>query len=107
MKQETDPLGQGVTDLIDIWEGNKPAAEAEIAGKQELTNEQRKRIPYIVALTRMPCYLCEADPPCHFFLPWKTDDIAAPCKITAVCVRCGQLPDVYKRIEAELKNELA
>ncbi len=106
MKQEPDPLGQAVTDYIDVMEGKKPAAKAQINGEQELTNEQRRRVPYIVALWRMPCYLCDKDAPCHYFLPWKTADAVTPWRITAICEGCHGLPDVKKMIEVRLRIEM-
>ncbi len=107
MKQEVDPLGTAVADYIDVLEGKKPAAEAQVNGEQELTNEQRRRVPYIVALYRKPCYLCDQEPPCQYFLPWKTADAVTPWKITAICSSCRALPDVKERIEARLREELA
>ena len=106
MKEEVDPIGQAVTDYIDILEGKKPAAEAQVNGEQELTNEQRRRVPYIIALYRKPCYLCDSEPPCHYFLPWKTADAVTPWKITAICKECRALPDVIAQIMARLAEEL-
>jgi len=106
MKQEVDPLGEAVTDYIDVLEGKKPAAEAQVNGEQELTNEQRRRVPYIIALYRKPCYLCDAEPPCMYFLPWKTADAVTPWKITAICKQCRALPDVIEQIMARLAEEL-
>src|SRR5262249_54043037 len=96
-KEHVDPTGQAVTDLIDIWEGKKPAAKAEIAGDQELTNDQRRRLPYIVALTRMPCYLCEANPPQARFYTFRVNDHVTPWKIIGVCKECALLPDVREQ----------
>lgn len=107
-KQPIDPLGQAVADRIDIMEGKKPAAEAEIGGQADLTNDQRARLPYIVALARMPCYLCEADPPCAFFLPFKTADHVTPWRIISICKLCRLMYfDVYQAIHAKLKEELS
>jgi len=103
---ELDPTGKAVTDYIEVLEGKKPAAVAEVGGQAELTNEQRRRVPYIIALWRLPCYLCEADPPCRYFLPWKTNDPVSPWRITALCEGCRKLEDVEQRIEAELREEL-
>lgn len=107
VKPKADPLGQAVADRIDIMEGKKPAAEAQVGGQAELTNEQRSRLPYIVALARTPCYLCEADPPCAYFLPFKTADIATPWRIISICKSCRYLYfDVYQAIHAKLREEL-
>ena len=106
MKDQPDPLGQAVTDYIDVIEGKKPAAEAQVNGEQELTNEQRRRVPYIIALYRTPCYLCGSEPPCHYFLPWKTADAATAWKITAICKECRALPDVAEQIKVRLMEEL-
>jgi len=54
----------------------------------------------------LPCYLCEADPQCRYFLPWKTNDPVSPWRITALCEGCRKLEDVEKLIEEELQNEL-
>ena len=105
-KEEPDPLGTAVCDYIDVMEGKKPAAVAQVNGEQELTNEQRRRVPYIIALYRKPCYLCDAEPPCHFFLPWKTADAVTPWKITAICRECRNLPDVKERIATKLMEEI-
>ncbi len=107
LKDQPDPLGTAVTDYIDVIEGKKPAAEAQVNGEQDLTNEQRRRVPYIVALWRMPCYLCDKDAPCHYFLPWKTADAVTPWRITAICEECHGLPDVKERIAGKLCDELA
>lgn len=107
MKEQPDPLATAVTDYIDVMEGKKPAAEAQVNGEQELTNEQRRRVPYIVALWRKPCYICDKDPPCHYFLPWKTADAVTPWKITAICEECHALPDIYRQIETRLREEIA
>ena len=106
-KPEDDPLGIAVTDYIDVLEGKKPAAVAQVNGQQEYGNEQRRRLPYIIALYRKPCYLCDAEPPCQFFLPWKTADAVTPWKITAICRSCRALPDVRERIETKLMEEIA
>ena len=106
MKEQPDPLGTAVTDYIDVLEGKKPAAEAQVNGEQELTNEQRRRVPYIIALYRKPCYLCDKEPPCHYFLPWKTADAVTPWKITAICSSCRMLPDVLEQIASRLMEEL-
>ncbi len=102
-----DPMGQAVTDYIDVIEGKKPAAEAQVNGEQELNNEQRRRVPYIVALWRFPCYLCDKEPPCSYFLPWKTADAVTPWKITAICKECHGLPGVIEQIASRLCEELA
>ena len=107
MKDQPDPLGQAVTDYIDIIEGKKPAAEAQVNGEQELTNEQRRRVPYIVALWRGPCYLCDKEPPCDYFLTWMArSDHSTPWKITAICKECHGLPDVIEQIKDRLREEL-
>lgn len=104
---EQEPLGKAVTDYIDVIEGKKPAAQAQVNGEQELTNEQRRRVPYIIALYRKPCYLCDSEPPCAYFLPWKTNDAVTPWKITAICKTCRTLPDVFEQIKVRLQEELA
>jgi hypothetical protein len=101
-----DPFGEAVKDYLDVLEGKKPAAEAQVNGEQELTNEQRRRVPYIIAMFRTPCYLCEQEPPCHFFLPWKTADVVTPWKITAICKRCKEVPNVVEQIKTRLMEEL-
>ena len=98
MKEETDPLAEPVKDYIDVLEGKKPAAEAQIAGELELTNEQRRRLPYIVAIYRQPCTLCGAEPPCAKFLPFKTDNPVSPWLIAGVCKVCATGQDVERRI---------
>jgi len=105
-KEAVDPLGQAVTDYIDVIEGKKPAAQAQIGGEAELTNEQRRRVPYIVAMYRLPCFLCGIEPPCDFFLPFKTDDLVTPWRITAICSECKVIPGVHERIKAKLCEEL-
>ncbi len=107
MKEQPDPLGQAVSDYIDIIEGKKPAAEAQVNGEQELTNEQRRRLPYVIALWRSPCYLCDKEPPCSYFLPWKTADAVAPWRVTPICKECRALPDVIDMIAGRLVEELA
>jgi len=106
VKEQPDPLGTAVSDYIDVLEGKKPAAEAQVNGEQELTNEQRRRVPYIIALYRKPCYICDKEPPCHYFLPWKTADAVTPWKITAICSSCRMLPDVLEQIATRLVEEL-
>lgn len=105
MKQPVDPLAEGVRDYIDILEGKKPAAEAQIGGEALLTNDQRRILPYIVALYRQPCSLCHADPPCVKFLPFKTDNPVSPWLITGVCRVCAMLDDVEQRILTTLQKE--
>ncbi len=104
-EEEIDPLGTAVSDYIDVIEGRKPAAEAQVNGEQELTNEQRRRVPYIVALWRTPCFLCDKEPPCSFFIPYKTDDHIAPWRIIAICDSCKNErgEDIYKAIERGLE----
>jgi len=106
LKEQPDILGQAVKDYLDVLEGKKPAAKAEVNGEQELTNEQRRRVPYIIALYRSPCYLCEQEPPCQFFLPWKTADAVTPWRITAICKRCKEVPDILEQINLKLMEEL-
>jgi len=55
---------------------------------------------------RSPCYLCGKEPPCQYFLPWKTADAATPWTITAICNECRALPDVAEQIKARLMEEL-
>lgn len=86
MKQY-DPVGDAVTDLLDGLHGKKPIREATIAGEQELTNEQRSRLPYVMALY-YPCCLCEAEPPPGGMFTWK---LGKETIITPVCVDCIRL----------------
>lgn len=88
-KEPLDPLAEGVRDYLDVLEGKKPAAEAEIGGKAELTNEQRRRIPNIVGIYRSPCTLCKAEPPCARFLWFRTDNPETPFVLGAVCRDCN------------------
>ena len=104
MKDEADPLAEGVRDYLDVLEGKKPAAEAQIGGQAELTNEQRRILPYVVALYRQPCTVCNADPPCVKFLPFRCDNPAAPWVIAGVCRECVALDNVERRILTALQE---
>ena len=99
-----DPLAEGVRDYIEVLEGKKPAAQAQIGGEQEFTNEQRRILPYVVALYRQPCSLCGAEPPCFQFLPFKSNNPISPWVIAGVCKVCAQQDKVAERILVALQE---
>lgn len=90
MTKEFDPVGDAVTDLLDKVEGKKPLTEATIAGDRELTNEQRSRLPYIMALYHS-CFLCNAEPPPYGMYAWTMDGETI---ITPICGECSKLVGV-------------
>lgn len=90
MKKELDLIGDVVTDLLDGIHGKKPIGEVTIAGDQELTNDQRARLPYIMALYNS-CFLCNAKPPPYGMFAWTMDGDTI---ITPVCWDCSNLVGV-------------
>lgn len=90
MPKDFDPVGDAVTDLLDKIEGKKPLTEATIAGDRELTNEQRARLPYVMALYHN-CFLCNAEPPPAGMFAWT---MGGETIITPICVDCTKLVGV-------------
>lgn len=102
-----DPLGQAVTDYIDIISGKKPVARATINGEQELTNEQRARLPYVVA-AKLPCVLCHAEP--YIVGSWRVPAIMAEDArdqtiYFTMCKSCKDIENVMDRVTVELMNQ--
>lgn len=90
MTKDFDPVGDAVTDLLDKVEGKKPLTEATIAGNRELTNEQRSRLPYVMAMYHF-CFLCNADPPPAGMYAWRA---GVETIITPICGDCSKLVGV-------------
>ena len=88
-----------VKELCDIGSGKKPGAEAEIGGQQELTNEQRKRLPYIMAIWQH-CFTCGAEPPPAGMYTWV---IEGKTVITPICKQCSMQVDIKDKIEKGLQ----
>lgn len=103
MSKEPDPLGQAVTDYIDGLEGKKPMGEATIAGEAEFTNEQRSRLPYIMALYHS-CFLCNADPPPARLYTWKTGEQTI---VTPICPDCSRGVDLQDRLFKAVRRRFA
>ena len=104
MKDDADPLATGIKDYIDVLEGKKPAARAQVGGEFDLNNDQRQRLPYIVAVYRQPCTICGAEPPCAKFLPFKTDNPVTPWIIAGVCKDCATMDNVKYRLLNALRE---
>jgi hypothetical protein len=110
-KEEPDVLGDAVVDYIHVLEGKKPAAVAQIGGEQELTNEQRARLPYVLA-AQQHCILCGEDP--DVIGNWKIPDFLMKGRsrqiitgepgfiLFALCIRCKYIPGALQEVAKEL-----
>jgi hypothetical protein len=103
-KQEPDILGDAVVDYINVLEGKKPAAVAQIGGEQELTNYQRVMLPYLLA-AKNHCILCGEDP--DVIGSWKIPDALAKGRKDAIilfvlCIRCKYIPGALQEVAKEL-----
>lgn len=102
--------GQLVNHVVKQLEGRAPVAEANIAGEQELTPEQRQRLPYVLAAA-LPCllrgkvHLCEGK--AHVVNYWivpaylqkgRKDNVVW----FSLCRVCVSLPGVLTMVSDEL-----
>jgi hypothetical protein len=101
--------GKAVADYIRIIEGKAPAAAATIGGQQELTEQQRARLPYVLA-SKQPCLLCDAAPYAvnHWTIPEAlADDRPDRVIFFSLCRICFGLPGVLQLVSQELLNRLS
>jgi hypothetical protein len=100
--------GQAVVEFIKIMEGKAPLASTQIGGEQELTEQQRARLPYVIA-ARQPCLLCagKAYVVNHWAIPAAlTEDRPDNVIFFALCELCFRLPSILQLVTQELLSRL-
>lgn len=107
--------GQLVSEVVKQLEGRAPIAETTIGGEQELTAEQAKRLPYVMA-AYMPCLLsqqmalCEIEAHvCNYWIVPPKYQVGRKDNVVyfSLCRVCYQMPNVLNVVSDELLARVA